>query len=200
MWLVKAPVQPAKDRRGTSEGREGGWLLMDKIRVHALAKELGVPVNDVLARLKAQNVIVRSGSSTISRRVERWLRDSYRTRVAHEFESPAAVKEPSHVRMPTMQTNTYVRTAARKPKKARKRPNLPRRSGIPYISKERITESNRSAADPEKVRKRIKELNAPEQRRPKTEAEKASDAAATESMRSYKPSSWRLGRSPGSYG
>lgn len=52
--------------------------------------------------------------------------------------------------------------------------------------------------DPEVVRKRIQEMNAP--RRPKTEAEKRSDEAARESMRSYKPSSWRIGRGPSSYG
>lgn len=176
--------------------------MVDRTRVHALAKELGVPIRDVLARLQEQNVIVRSGSSTVSRRVERWLRDSYRPRTENKLEDSAAVKETPESRIITEQENVYERTTAEQRKKVRTPPNSLRRSGIPYVSKEQqIAKSaaRKRTADPEKVRKRTMELNAPEERRIKTEAEKASDAAATESMRSYKPSSWRRGRSPGSY-
>jgi hypothetical protein len=77
-----------------------------------------------------------------------------------------------------------------------------RRWGTPRVSKEQVAEpeTRNRIADPEKVRKRVKELNTAERPRPKTPAERASDDAARESMRSHKPSTWRLGRSPGSYG
>ena len=52
--------------------------MTDRTRVHEIARELGVPVKDVLARLNGQGVMARSGSSTVTGPgVERWLRDSY---------------------------------------------------------------------------------------------------------------------------
>jgi hypothetical protein len=76
------------------------------------------------------------------------------------------------------------------------------RLGIPVVSRQQIAEreARRRVTEPDEVRKKAKKVHTPERRRPKTQAEKASDDAARESMRSYKPSSWRLGRSPGSYG
>jgi hypothetical protein len=70
------------------------------------------------------------------------------------------------------------------------------------VSRQQIAEreARRRVTEPDEVRKKAKKVHTPERRRPKTQAEKASDDAARESMRSYKPSSWRLGRSPGSYG
>jgi len=73
--------------------------------------------------------------------------------------------------------------------------------GIPVVSKQQVAHQKRSrTVGPAKVRKTIKTLPSRDRKGPKTEAEKVSDELARESMRSYKPSSWRLGRSPGSYG
>jgi Translation initiation factor IF-2, N-terminal region len=58
--------------------------------------------------------------------------------------------------------------------------------------------SSPHVVDPQVARKRVKEILGP--RPPKTVAEKLADEAARESMRSYKPSNWRVGRSPSSYG
>jgi hypothetical protein len=76
------------------------------------------------------------------------------------------------------------------------------RLGIPVVSRQQIAEreARSRVTEPGEVRKKAKRVHTPERRRPKTQAEKASDDAARESMRSYKPSNWRLGRSPGSYG
>jgi hypothetical protein len=168
----------------------------DEVLVHELAKEFGVPVKDVLARLNGQGVIVRSGSSTISRRVARWLRDSYQRSSDGKPAGPAAADITSLVfkREAQPQRKTMQRGKARK--------RYIRRWDGKEVSRERIAEPEprNRIADPEKVRKRIKELNTPERPRAKTDAEKASDDAAREKMRSQKPSTWRLGRSPGSYG
>ncbi|AGP63472.1 hypothetical protein OEM_19370 [Mycobacterium intracellulare subsp. yongonense 05-1390] len=78
-----------------------------------------------------------------------------------------------------------------------------KRLGIPVVSRQQVAEREAArsrVAEAEVVRKKVKNLPTRERRRPKTQAEKASDDAARESMRSYKPSSWRMGRSPGSYG
>ncbi|KAA0098897.1 hypothetical protein CIW49_13550 [Mycolicibacterium sp. P1-18] len=58
--------------------------------------------------------------------------------------------------------------------------------------------AERTPADPEKVRRRLREMNAP--RPPKTQEERWADEAAAERMRSQKPSAWRVGRSSSSYG
>ncbi len=71
--------------------------------------------------------------------------------------------------------------------------------GIPSITKSQVDRESRPKADPEKVRKRVKELLAPAPRSPKSAAETLADEIARDSMRSHKPSSWRVGRSPSSY-
>ncbi|GFG52346.1 hypothetical protein CQY20_25870 [Mycolicibacterium agri] len=53
-------------------------------------------------------------------------------------------------------------------------------------------------ADPKIVGKRVQEMLAP--RPPKSLKERWADEAAADLMRSQKPSSWRLGRSPASFG
>ncbi|MGW0157811.1 hypothetical protein ACWDUN_00675 [Mycobacterium sp. NPDC003323] len=168
-------------------------------QIREIAQQLGVPVKDVLVRLREHGVKARSGSSTLTRQVERWLRDSYRPLSQRKPDLLASAEGPEDVVIRTQSSNP----ARPQPgKKARKRPIRPRRSGIPFISKEEQIaewEARKPPLDPEKVRKRIHELNTPERRRPKTEIEKASDDAASEAMRSHKPSSWRRGRSPGSY-
>lgn len=75
------------------------------------------------------------------------------------------------------------------------------RLGIPVVAKGREQERTPSPApDPEKVRKRVKELLGPTETPRKTAAERAADQLARDNMRSQKASTWRLGRSPGSYG
>lgn len=174
-----------------------------KIGVHELAKELGVPIKDVLDRLNGQGVIARSGASTVSKRVARWLRDSYRIHGGEKLESSVAVERPD-VYVVSAHPRADSKTTPQEPKRPRIRPDSLRRSGIPFVSKEEQIAKREAArkriTDPEKVRKRVMELNGRERPRPKTEAEKASDEAARESMRSHKPSSWRVGRSPGTYG
>lgn len=49
-----------------------------------------------------------------------------------------------------------------------------------------------------RVEKKLRQQEAP--KRKKTEAEKEADELAAERMRSHKESTWRLGKSPGSYG
>ncbi len=71
--------------------------------------------------------------------------------------------------------------------------------GIPSITKSQVDRGPRPKADPDKVRKRVKELLAPAPRSPKSAAETLADEIARDSMRSHKRSSWRVGRSPSSY-
>lgn len=145
--------------------------MTDRARVHELARQLGVPVKDVLARLNGQGVMVRSGSSTVTRQVERWLRDSYGLRDEDKPKSVAAVEEPPHAPVETPQQ----RKRRGKPRKQR---NVTR-WGIPQASKEQNAdkpERRNRAADPEKVRKRVAELlGTPEGARPKTPAKKTSN-------------------------
>ena len=174
-----------------------------QVRIHELAKELGVPVSDVLSRLRDEGVIARSGASTVSKRVACWLRDSYRIRGEKKLEASVSDETPD-VYVMFAQPRAEPTTTVRRRKKPRYQSSLPRRSGIPFVSKEeqiakREATRNR-VPDPEKVRKRVMELNARKRPHSKTEAEKASDDAARETMRSHKPSSWRRGRSPGTYG
>jgi hypothetical protein len=109
-------------------------------------------------------------------------------------------------RKPTVQKARQQKQKSGSTKAAKAQPKpvssrFARQLGIPVVSKEEVArETHRRIADPERMRKKVKKLRTPEGRGPKTEAEKVSDELARESMRSYKPSSWRLGRSPGSYG
>lgn len=162
-----------------------------KARVDELARELRVPVKDVLSRLNAQGVIVRSGSSTVSVRVARWLRDSYRLRGEVKPASSAAAQESALNRQ-----RSQPQKSARARGRPRKRSNKRR-----WLSNERITEPGRRewVPDPEVLRKLLEQGGGFGRSRPKTEAEKASDDSARERMRSHKPSTWKLGRSPGSY-
>jgi hypothetical protein len=81
-------------------------------------------------------------------------------------------------------------------------PQAASRWGVPVVSRQQIAEREiRSrVTEPGEKRKKATGVHTPEPRRPKTQAEKASDDAARERMRSYKPNSWRMGRSPSSYG
>lgn len=297
--------------------------MAGKARVHELAKELGVPAKDILARLKEQGEIVRSASSTVPASVARRLRDSYRLRGEEKPACLAGVEEPPHVYVrdrtssaahhrdylndrsdealcghklidpitvgdtdrptelcpacdarlseyhaqwwrdryraakselealranyqelkvhsdnqrtklselqnrarPVKQTQkqSSVQKARQRSQKLGQQKQKPgsteaaqtqprakpvaskfaKRLGIPVVSRQQVAEREAARSrvtEPEVVRKKVKNLPTPERRRPKTQAEKASDDAARESMRSYKPSSWRMGRSPGSYG
>ena len=53
-----------------------------KVRVHELAKQLGRPSKDVLATLREQGVVVKSGSSTVAAPIARRLLDGSPTTVA----------------------------------------------------------------------------------------------------------------------
>jgi hypothetical protein len=97
----------------------------------------------------------------------------------------------------TKSTSTTV-TKKSRPRKAAVPPKRGTSLGIPVGKRRMVNDVPKRAADPSVVRKRLAELNAP--RRPKTAAEKIADQIASDKMRSQKPSSWRLGRSPSSYG
>lgn len=90
------------------------------------------------------------------------------------------------------------RDSARKPKTAGRSsrgkamgPIAQRRRAVPPPAVKRTP-------DPEKVRRRVQEMNAPRPR--KTQAERWADEAAADKMRSQKPSTWRVGGSPSSFG
>lgn len=135
--------------------------MADQVRVLELAREAGVPVREVLARLAEHGVIVRRGKSTVTEPVARWLRESYGLRPAAVDEKPA-------------------KTAGRR-KKRPEQPASVRRWGIPVVSKEQAAESEahrrarRRAVDPEMVRKRVEEiLGTSERSRPNTPAKNTS--------------------------
>jgi hypothetical protein len=77
-------------------------------------------------------------------------------------------------------------------------PTLRQQLGIPVGVRKTAKDTSRRVVDASVVRKRVKEMLAP--RPPKSAAEKLADEIASDSMRSQKPSSWRLGRSPSRYG
>lgn len=79
-----------------------------------------------------------------------------------------------------------------------------RQLGIPSVSRaqleaEKKAKSSKPLLGFEPDPKTLQKLRTPERKSSKSAAEKASDDAARERMRSYKPNTWRLGRSPGSY-
>jgi hypothetical protein len=86
-------------------------------------------------------------------------------------------------------------------KKRRKKPlassKTTLKSGIPIGRRNAPNEPGSRVVDPKAVRKRVREMLAPQP--PKTLSERMSDEAARETMRSHKPSTWRLGRPPSSY-
>lgn len=119
-----------------------------------------------------------------------------------------AVQRPSQTRSAPAKNSKNKPASTRKQKK-RQPPRQPaspfaRQLGIPSVSREQLEAEKKAKnlkpllgfePDPRTLQK----LRRPERRSPKSAAEKASDDAARERMRSYKPSTWRLGRSPGSY-
>lgn len=76
-------------------------------------------------------------------------------------------------------------------------PTKPHPASTAKVGRSR-TASRTSAPDPAVVRKRVKEMTAPA--RKKSAAERESDLVVADRMRSQKPSTWRVGRSPSSYG
>ncbi|PZR55389.1 translation initiation factor IF-2 [Xylanimonas oleitrophica] len=69
---------------------------MAKIRVHELAKELGVESKTLLAELKAAGEFVRSASSTLEAPVERMMREKHKGAAgAPAAEKPAAKPAPA---------------------------------------------------------------------------------------------------------
>ncbi|GAA1727990.1 translation initiation factor IF-2 [Isoptericola hypogeus] len=65
---------------------------MPKIRVHELAKQLGVESKTLLAELKTSGEFVRSASSTLEAPVERMMRDKFKGAAPAAGESKAAPK------------------------------------------------------------------------------------------------------------
>ncbi|MCZ2264995.1 translation initiation factor IF-2 N-terminal domain-containing protein, partial [Isoptericola sp. QY 916] len=63
---------------------------MAKIRVHELAKQLGVESKTLLADLKSAGEFVRSASSTLEAPVERAMRDKYKDAAPASSGAPAS--------------------------------------------------------------------------------------------------------------
>ncbi|GAP56093.1 translation initiation factor IF-2, partial [Arthrobacter sp. Hiyo6] len=69
---------------------------MAKVRVHELAKELGITSKDAVTKLQELGEFVRSASSTIEAPVVRKLRNAYPGAGASKTEAPAsAPKAPA---------------------------------------------------------------------------------------------------------
>ena len=70
--------------------------------------------------------------------------------------------------------------------------------GIPIVNKSShpVPATTKRPADRKAVQRRLREMAANEPQRPKTPREIESDEMARESMRSHKPSHWRLGKPP----
>ncbi|MFC7878532.1 translation initiation factor IF-2 N-terminal domain-containing protein, partial [Isoptericola sp. NPDC057391] len=66
---------------------------MAKIRVHELAKQLGVESKTLLADLKSAGEFVRSASSTLEAPVERAMRDKYKDAAPASSVAPASKAE-----------------------------------------------------------------------------------------------------------
>lgn len=163
----------------TGGGRSGS-------RVEKLADELGVPVEDVVARLKEQGVIPRSGSGLVTARVAQWVRDSYRAGDGSQMPrlqmpgslgaiSAAGVEQPSSFPA-TKPSSSPAKNNERRKRRGRATGRSNRhRLGIPVVSKDQAArpEPRKRVVDPEKVRKRVQELlGTPEPRRSKAPAEK----------------------------
>ncbi|TRW45137.1 translation initiation factor IF-2 N-terminal domain-containing protein, partial [Georgenia yuyongxinii] len=76
---------------------------MAKVRVHELAKELGVDSKTVLAKLREQGEFVKSASSTIEAPVIRRLREAFPAKAAEEpaSKSGAPAAKPTSKAAPT---------------------------------------------------------------------------------------------------
>ncbi|TSE14530.1 hypothetical protein B1A87_022130, partial [Arthrobacter sp. KBS0703] len=69
---------------------------MAKVRVHELAKELGITSKDAVTKLQELGEFVRSASSTIEAPVVRKLRNAFPDATASKSEAPAsAPKAPA---------------------------------------------------------------------------------------------------------
>ena len=68
---------------------------MAKVRVHELAKELGVESKVVLAKLKEMGEFVKSASSTIEPPVQKRFNDTYGAELKAQAEAKAAKKSPA---------------------------------------------------------------------------------------------------------
>jgi translation initiation factor IF-2 len=66
-----------------------------KVRVHELAKELGITSKDAVTKLQELGEFVRSASSTIEAPVVKKLRDAYPGAGAAKAAAPAAAGKPS---------------------------------------------------------------------------------------------------------
>ena len=75
---------------------------MSKVRVHELAKELGVTSKDVLAKLQDMGEFVKSASSTVEAPVARRLREAM----------PPAAEQPAPKRKPAAKKAAAAETAA----------------------------------------------------------------------------------------
>ena len=63
---------------------------MAKVRVHELAKELGITSKDAVTKLQELGEFVRSASSTIEAPVVRKLRNAFPAAAASKTEAPAS--------------------------------------------------------------------------------------------------------------
>ena len=68
---------------------------MAKVRVHELAKELGITSKDAVTKLQELGEFVRSASSTIEAPVVRKLRNAYPDAAAKTAAPAAAPKAPA---------------------------------------------------------------------------------------------------------
>ena len=79
---------------------------MAKVRVHELAKELGITSKDAVTKLQELGEFVRSASSTIEAPVVRKLRNAYPAAGASKSEAPAAA--PKEIGRASCRERVYV--------------------------------------------------------------------------------------------
>ncbi|MFT4245384.1 MAG: translation initiation factor IF-2 [Micrococcaceae bacterium] len=80
---------------------------MAKLRVHELAKELGVTSKEAIARLKELGEFVKSASSTVEAPAQKKLRES--------FEAELKAKAPAEAKKATEKTSSKTKPVAKKP-------------------------------------------------------------------------------------
>lgn len=76
----RSPLRPATETWHHSEPSTAGSSYPQKIRVHELARELGVPSKNILRDLVSLGAYVRSASSTVEPSDARAVRDIYRSK------------------------------------------------------------------------------------------------------------------------
>lgn len=146
-------------------------------------------LSDELMRLRADYQRLQARSDDQRKQISRLQKKADGTKEASRQGKPHS-QTPKRNSQQQRRNSQQQRNSGRPSAKVSKRP--PRSTPVP------VKREPPRAPDPEVVRRRVREMMAPP--RPRTEAEKRSDEAARESMRSHKPSSWRRGRSPSSYG